>query len=127
MRRIYFNLHRRGWSILNPATGRVENKGTVTPHILLRDVTFKVYEHRRLKVIAEGRKNVHAFACGEIVDADPLAADAVVPISYNPYKAGYFVRKDQGHEGEAVTGCRLLIMTTREVDGKRIPQLFAAL
>lgn len=129
MKHIYFNLHRRGWSIRNPQTGLVENKGTVTMFILLRDVRFKVNEKARQRVIAEQRKNVHAFACGEIASFDPTVADldGTVPVTYNPYKAGHFYRKDEGHEGEAVHECRLLIMGTREIEGKRVPQLFAAL
>lgn len=129
MRQIYFNLHKRGWSIRNPQTGRVENKQDLKTYVLLKGVTFKVNEKARQRVIAEKRKNVHAFACGEIAGYEPSLEflGAVVPVTYNPYKAGHFVRKDAGHEGEAVHGCRLLILSTREIEGKRVPALFAAI
>jgi hypothetical protein len=129
MKLIYFNLHKRGWSIKNPQTGLVENKQDLKTFVLLKGVTFKVNERARQRVIAEKRKNVHAFACGEIAGFEPSLEflDAVTPVTYNPYKAGHFVRKDEGHEGEAVHQCRLLIMGTKEIDGKRVPQLFAAL
>lgn len=122
---VYFNLHKKSWSVRDPRTGRVINKGQTQCLVVLRDVTFKVSEAGRQRVIREKRKNVHAFACGDPVGfgSDPafnapgavarLLASATVPVSYNPYKAGHFVRTDTG---EAVHSCTLLVMTTKLVE-----------
>jgi hypothetical protein len=111
MRQVYFNLHRRGWSIKNPATGLVENKGTLTTYVVLKDVTFKVSEAGRQRVILEQRKNVHSFAVGDV--SEGVHPNATVPVSYNPYKAGHFVRTDTG---EAIHGCKVLVMGIKLVE-----------
>jgi hypothetical protein len=143
---VYFNLHKKSWSVRDPRTGRVVNKGQTQCLVVLRNVTFKVSEAGRQRVLREKRKNVHAFACGDEVKFFPntefndpgsvarLLASANVPVSYNPYKAGHFVRTDTG---EAVHACTLLVMTTKMVevlkDGKptgvlkRIPVVKALL
>lgn len=120
MRKVYFNLHRRGWSIKNPATGRVENKGTTTPVVVLTGVVFKVSEAGRQRVIREQRKNVHSYAVGTVTEGE--FPNATVPVSYNPYKAGHFVRKDTG---EPIHAAKVLVMSTKEVDGKRVPVVMA--
>ena len=69
--------------------------------ITLRDVTFKVDEAKRQRVIEEGRKNVHAYAIGAVTWG-------LVPhwlnqsgrkVSYNPYKGSSFT-----FDGEPVAG-----------------------
>lgn len=122
---VYFNLHKKTWSKRDPATGRVVNKGEKTYFVVLKDVTFRVSEAGRQRVIREKRKNVHAFACGTPIGygSDPafnesgnvvaLLRRATVPVSYNPYKAGHFVRTDTG---EAVLSCKLLVMSTKLVE-----------
>jgi hypothetical protein len=143
---VYFNLHKKSWSMRDPRTGRVVNKDQTQCLVVLRNVTFKVSEAGRQRVIREKRKNVHAFAVGDPVGfgSDPafndpgavarLLASANVPVSYNPYKAGHFVRVDTG---EAVHACTLLVMTTKMVEVlkegkptgvlKRVPVVKAAL
>lgn len=113
---VYFNLHKKSWSIRDPQTGLVTNKATPQYFVVLRDVTFKVSEAGRQRVIAEKRKNVHSFAVGTPLDTMntvELVKAATVPVSYNPYKAGHFVRTDTG---EAVYGCKLLVLTTKLVE-----------
>lgn len=136
---VYFNLHRRCWSIRSSVTHRVINKLEPPRYlVILTDVTFKVNETGRQRVIRERRKNVHSFACGTLVDPQTAVGrfkECVVPLSYNPYKAGHFIRTDTG---EAVYACKLLLMSTKLVEIitegglptgklKRIPRVLAKL
>jgi len=82
--KVYWNLHRNCYS--------VQQHGLVvghTDHIELLDVTFKVSEAGRQRVLKERRKNVHAFVTGYLDDWD---ADRFwdVKIVYNPYKYDSF-------------------------------------
>lgn len=69
--------------------------------IMLRDVAFKVDEAKRLKVIAEQRKNVHAYAVGHQLwgRVPHWLDDAGGKVSYNPYKGSSFT-----FDGEPVAG-----------------------
>ena len=58
----------------------------------LENVTFKVSEAGRQRVLREGRKNVHAYIIGDLVDGRPLTEGETV--TYNPYKFSSFVLKD---------------------------------
>lgn len=121
---IYFNLHKRSWSILNPKTGLVVNKDRPVTCLILEDVTFKVREGSRQRVIREKRKNAHAFAVGTIRVQPHDTSGCTVPVSYNPYKAGHFVRLDTG---EPVYHAAMLLMGTAQRDGKRVPVVLAKL
>jgi hypothetical protein len=111
--RCYWNLHRHCWSVQDARTRKVIGHAA---KVLLRDVTFTVSAAGRERVLREQRKNVHAYACGEIHGADWLDSSPDVPggaaswwgwtsgdqaytryalskgekVSYNPYKAGFF-------------------------------------
>ncbi len=64
--RVYFNLHKKRWSVqLKNAKGNwyVAFHANV---VSLSGVTFRVSEAGRQRVIRTHRKNVHAFACGEL-------------------------------------------------------------
>ncbi len=109
---VYFNLHRKCWSI-KALDGCL--KGRVIAHadkVLVRDVTFKVSEAGRQRVIREQRKNVHAGVVGELDGADGTWRDGScigwddfnrryeryakrsgMQVSYNPYKWATFVYK----------------------------------
>jgi hypothetical protein len=84
---VYWNLHRHCWS--------VKKKGIVVAHcdsLLLKNVTFKVSEPGRQRVIKEKRKNVHAYANGDVVlinEPKPFYFDC--KITYNPYFYDSFV------------------------------------
>jgi len=129
---VYFNLHKKSWSIRDPKTGRVTNKAQAQYLVVLIDVTFKVNEGGRQRVIRDERKNVHAFACGTLVDPQTVVTrfkEATVPVTYNPYKAGHFVRTDTGRR---IKKARFLLLTTKLIEkpgGKlvRIPKVLAAL
>lgn len=87
----YFNLRRKEFSVQ-----RRNGKGGwvvwfYTSELTLKDVTFRVSEASRQRVIREGRKNVHAYVRGTLVEAIPATPTAA---TYNPYKYESFVEKD---------------------------------
>lgn len=87
--KVYWNLHRNCWSI--------QHKGKVIGHansVLLKNVTFSVSEAGRQRVLREKRKNVHAFAKGEMIVTNEAKPEFLtLPVTYNPYKFGYFFNK----------------------------------
>ena len=89
---VYRNLHNRCYS--------VTQRGRVVAHartLRLKDVTFLVREAGRQRVLAEKKKNVHAFVKGHLVsdtDTDTAQLDLTSRVSYNPYKAPFFVCGD---------------------------------
>ena len=84
---IYRNLHKKCWSVKSMETKLVIAH---VNSIALEDVTFKVSEAGRQRVLLEKRKNVHAGVVGYICD---LPSENLLPIKiqYNPYKAGDFI------------------------------------
>jgi hypothetical protein len=89
---VYFNLHRKLFSV-KALEG--ENRGRVISHcdeIYLENVSFRVSEAGRQRVLKEGRKNVHAGVAGEWVQDGPTAATGQA-ITYNPYRYASFVVK----------------------------------
>lgn len=93
---VYFNLHRKCFSIKaleGPDKGRViaHSKG-----VLLFDCAFKVSEAGRQRVLRERKKNVHAGVVGLWLDDEVDGTyDRVLrygsAITYNPYKYDSFV------------------------------------
>ncbi len=90
---VYYNIRKKLWS--------VRYEGLVICHlnkIVLKDVTFKVSEAGRQRVLKEQRKNVHAGVQGEL--ATEFAIDQwwrtkngyVATARYNPYKYKTFVK-----------------------------------
>ena len=86
---VYFNLHKKVFS--------VRHKGRVIEHssnVMLKRVTYVVQPAGRARVLREGKKNVHAFARGELIERIPLFNYRGNVAKYNPYKAATFVDKD---------------------------------
>lgn len=83
--KVYFNLHKKTFSIMDLKTRRVVR---YADDVTLRDVTFKVSEAGRQRVLREKRKNVHAYVIGKI---DPFPVDNGREVTYNPYKYKTFV------------------------------------
>jgi hypothetical protein len=82
--KVYWNLHRNCYS--------VQQNGLVVGHtdsIELRDVTFKVSEAGRQRVLKERKKNVHAFVTGYLYDGKE-ERNYDISIVYNPYKYDSF-------------------------------------
>jgi hypothetical protein len=84
---VYYNLHKHVWSI------RCKKTMKVIAHldkITLRDCKFKVQQGGRKRVIAEQRKNVHAYIEG-VWDALEGDLDSLNDyVSYNPYLGDSF-------------------------------------
>jgi hypothetical protein len=80
--------------------------------VLLDSATFVVREAGRQRVLTEGRKNVHAFVKGYLVDeADVYStnvdrADLPVKVTYNPFKGPNFTVAD----GTPVTGAQAVLL-----------------
>ena len=90
---VYFNLHKKCWSI-KALSG--ENKGKVIGHsnyVELKDCKMKVSEAGRQRVIREKQKNVHAGVVGVLVSCDKELKCNNQQITYNPYKFSSFVDK----------------------------------
>jgi hypothetical protein len=98
---VYRNLHKNCWSVRNNATGHVLWH---VDEVLLEDVDLVVRPAGRAKVLREKRKNVHAFAKGEIVETHVGPGNLVtdlIPyqnsqVVYNPYEHDSFVLQDTG-------------------------------
>jgi hypothetical protein len=92
--RCYWNLHRNCWSVQDARTRKVIGHAA---KVLLRDVTFTVSAAGRERVLREGRKNVHAFACGTLAAVDWLDG----PLSGSLFMC--WGRGDQGYARYAMT------------------------
>lgn len=90
---VYFNLHRKVFSVRALEGDR---KGLVISHtasIVLDNVTFKVSEAGRQRVLRERKKNVHAGVVGEWSGVQQLDPQDMTLVTYNPYKYSSFVVK----------------------------------
>lgn len=89
--RVYRNLHKKCFSIVDAKTGRVIAH---RPSVVLRDARFHVRQAGRLKVIATRRKNVHAFVTGLMYETNFGFPDIKPKVAwYNPYITTTFINK----------------------------------
>lgn len=117
----YYNLHRRCFS-LKALEG--PDKGRVVAHadaVHLTDVTFKVSQAGRARVLREKRKNVHAGAVGTLAayQAPGAAASSgwtrrarrfgtmAAAVSYNPYRGPSFFDCETGQAVAQAAECLL--------------------
>jgi hypothetical protein len=82
--KVYFNIRKKRFSIMV--------KGKVVDHaaeVHMNNARFHVNENGRQRVIAQGRKNVHAYIIGDIISTE---SEYKYPIEvfYNPYKQKTF-------------------------------------
>lgn len=88
---VYYNLHKKCLSVRDCDTRRVSKH---LDHVVLNNVTFKVSESGRQRVLRDRCKNVHAYVRG-VVDSSACCSDErFVRVTYNPYKYSTFVRAD---------------------------------
>lgn len=102
---VYYNLHKKCWSI--------RHKRIVVAYrssLSLKDCILKVNEAGRKRVLAEKRKNIHAFVRGYWTDTSP--EEPVTELYYNPYKTPSFQVKKTG---EPVLKSKHVVLTE---DGK---------
>lgn len=118
---VYFNLHRKCFSI-KALEGN--DKGRVVAHrnkVVLDNVTFKVSEAGRQRVLKEQRKNVHAGVVGNWDERsyDHVTIDQHImlgsAITYNPYKYDSFVHKHGEHR---IDTARTVALFTNNKVGK---------
>jgi len=88
---VYRNLRKNCLSVLDPKTRKVIGH---THKIFLLDVTFRVNEAGRQRVLKERRKNVHAFVVGTV--CLKLRKSSLIRLYYNPYKS-YGFEQDRGN------------------------------
>ncbi len=87
----YRNLHKQLFSVVSANTKKVMGH---VPLVLLHDVTFRVSEKGRQRVIKEKRKNVHSKVVGKIsydFGQEALVASCGIEVTYNPYLFDSFV------------------------------------
>lgn len=109
---VYFNLHRKLWSV-KALEG--PNKGRVVAHrrdVLLRDVTPRVSQAGRQRVLREQRKNVHAGLVGDWHDESFVTRGTYHEVTYNPYKYSGFVYK---HNEAEFRGADVALMRDKQV------------
>jgi len=91
--RVYQNLRRHDWSLLDPRTNRVIGHRT---ELVLLDVAFIVSEKTRQRVIRDNRRTVHAYAAGVLSEEAPRPSG--LKLHYNP-----FLSPDFTCDGQVVT------------------------
>lgn len=95
--RVYYNLNKSVWSVQHYIPGKGWRVREHLKSLVLEDVTFKISEAGRQRVIRESRKNVHAYAIGELVEREGEGYSGHLPCaSYNPYKAAHFTNTATG-------------------------------
>jgi len=93
--RVYWNLHKKCYSVMDSSTGLVVQHANA---VMLRDVRYTVQPAGHARTVREGRKCVHAFLDGHLVNNmldEPKSAHRV---TYDPYVAPYWRNKDTGEK-----------------------------
>lgn len=104
--RIYRNLNKHCWSV----QGRQSGGWRVIDHrkaLIVADVTFKVSEAGRQRVLSTGRKNVHAYICTTEILATEVVLETWTPFTYDPRKHSTFVTLD----GRPISKARAVALT----------------
>lgn len=95
---VYWNLHKKCWSVVALEGARQGRVVVHTDKVLLKNVVFAVQPAGNARVRREGKKNVHAFVRGEWQSSKDFSPTYPVrSIMYNPYKFETFVFSDN-HE-----------------------------
>jgi hypothetical protein len=111
---VYFNLHKKVFSIRaleGPERGRVVGHRS---QLTLTNVTFRVSEAGRQRVLREQRKNVHAGVVGQwFGHVDQAVIDqATTGVTYNPYRYSSFVYRD---DQQPITTASAAHLKNREI------------
>lgn len=85
---VYRNIHKKCYSVKSLKTNRVIAH---VDSIDLINVSFRVSQAGRDRVLREKRKNVHAGVVGIV--ASSSLENATTDVTYNPYKYNSFVLK----------------------------------
>lgn len=110
--RVYYNLHRKCLSVQDYSTRKViAHYASVN----MADVKFVVSQAGRKRVLAERKKNVHAFIVGELLSYTTRSDDTGFSgdrVTYNPYKYDSFVRVD---DESKIDNARLVNVSGRSI------------
>lgn len=87
--RVYYNLRLKCLSV-QAMVGRSWKVIRHAEKVSLLNVTFKVSEKGRQRVIKNKRKNVHAYICGTLAEEKLPEGQWMDLITYNPYKLEKF-------------------------------------
>ncbi|PCI30144.1 MAG: hypothetical protein COB67_02340 [SAR324 cluster bacterium] len=93
-----FNVYR---NLNKPGYASVQQSGKVIDYaqeLLLKDCGFHVSEKRRLKVISEKRKNVHAWIKGKQFEKGTFDVTNFEELLYDPYRTKHFIVVSTGKE-----------------------------
>lgn len=85
---VYFNLHKKCYSIRDHKTGLVVAHAD---SLNLYNVTWKVGQAGRKKVLETGTKNVHAGLLGNFTERKMIVSNSTKEATYNPFKYDSFV------------------------------------
>ena len=107
---VYWNLHRNQWSVRACKTGKIIAH---VSSIVLEDVRWVVQPAGNERVRREGKKNVHAFARGTVVDSSTYnhgwsRDNSWTEVTYNPYVDRHFVERTAWRKPITTSKCGLL-------------------
>jgi len=104
MIRIYFNLHKKLFSIQKKIGGKwkVVNHGSF---IRIQNAKFVVSQKGRARVLKNKRKNVHAYIEGKECDDEIENGWLFSQIAYNPY----YMEQFREENGEDVTEADMVV------------------
>lgn len=94
---VYWNLNKHTFSV---RAMEGPNKGRVIEYrdeVFLTDASYVVQPKGRAKVVKEGKKNVHAFVRGRLIEETSgiSLTGAVEHITYNPFRDETFVLRTE--------------------------------
>ena len=86
--RVYYNIHKKCFSVQDYKTGLVIRH---SHRLFLTNAMFVVRKSGNERVRNEGKKNVHAFVNGIVVNRfAKIDNEFCFPVRYNPYQMDYF-------------------------------------
>ena len=116
--RVYYNLHKHCFSVQAWEHRKGWRLYKHLDSLLCDDVTFKVYESGRQKVLKEQKKNVHAFIIAKDIFTEAPMSD-VMDIAqkakkayYNPYRCEKFKNIETGG---FVEEAKRVLLTTKTI------------
>ena len=96
--KVYWNLHKKVFSVVALEGDRKGKVIQYADRIELKDVSFKVSEAGRQRVLRDRCKNVHAFVIGTRVVSDVGCYVTTETVSYNPYTRSQFYVRETGKD-----------------------------
>lgn len=122
---VYFNLHKKVWSIKDRKTGLVIAHAK---KVAVDAPQFKVSEAGRQRVLRDKAKNVHAGVVGKLnAHHTDFDSEGKKRVSYNPYKYNHFYESDTQAAVHSADHVTLHVEDKQGPDGKqvRIPHVYA--